>query len=192
MPRPGNAPTGRKSTEQQLLLGQAHDDGAVGVVETEVGKLEHGAAELEGAALFEGLVGQWGIGVLDDLETLLGALVGDDPRPGILERLAAGDVVEVVVAVDQIADRLVADLPDLLDVGGRGLRPAVGDRVGGDDAVVRDHEHRLVVAVAKHVDVVGAFDLGGLVHRALLLGVDGEGGKRPENEQKGLPHADLL
>src|SRR5262249_29872791 len=41
-------------------------------------------------------------------------------------------------------------------------RPAVGDRIGGDHAVVGDDEHRLMVAVAEDVDVVGAVDLFGL------------------------------
>ena len=45
----------------------------------------------------------------------------DDGRASILERLAAGDVVEVVVAVDQVADRRLSDLADLV-VFGRGNR----------------------------------------------------------------------
>ena len=81
---------------------------------------------------------------------------------GVLERLAAGDVVEVVVAVDQVLDRLVGDLLDLVDVLLPAGRPAVGDRIGGDHARIGDDEHRLMVAVAEDVDVVGAVDLGGL------------------------------
>jgi hypothetical protein len=50
-------------------------------------QLEHRAAELEGAALLEGLVGQRRGRVLDLLEALLGALVRDDPRAGVLEGL---------------------------------------------------------------------------------------------------------
>jgi hypothetical protein len=64
-------------------------------------------------------------------------------------------VVEVVVAVDEVLDRLVGDLADFLDVRHRCLRAAVGDRVGGDDACPGHHEHRLVVAVAEDVDVIG-------------------------------------
>ena len=173
--------------EDQLLLRQAHHQVAVGVVEAHVVQLEHGAAELEGAALFEGLVGQRRGRILDLLEALLGALVRDDLRAGVLERLAAGDVVVVVVAVDQVLDRLVGDLLDLLDVGHRRFRPPVGDRVGGDHAVLGDHEHRLVAAVAEDVDAVGAFDLGGLVQRALLR-LDGEAQTAARTKSRELLH----
>jgi hypothetical protein len=106
--------------------------------------------------------------ILDLLEALLRALVRHDLRARVLERLAAGDMVVMVVAVDQILDRLVGDLLDLVDVGHRGLRPPVRDRVGRDHAILRDHEHGLVAAVAEDVDVIGAFDLGGLEKRAIL------------------------
>src|SRR5262249_9721940 len=72
------------------------------------------------------------------------------------------DVVEVMVTVDQILDRLVGDLLYLVDILLPAGRPAVGDRIGGDHAVVGDDEHRLMVAVAEDVDVVGAVDLFGL------------------------------
>ena len=81
---------------------------------------------------------------------------------GVLECLAAGDVVEVVVAVDQVLDRLVGDLLDLVDVGLPAGRPAVGDRIGGDHAGLGDDEDRLMVDVAEDVDVVGALHLGRL------------------------------
>src|SRR5262245_32195627 len=67
-----------------------------------------------------------------------------------------------MVAVDQILDRLVGDLLYLVDILLPAGRPAVGDRIGGDHAVVGDDEHRLMVAVAEDVDVVGAVDLFGL------------------------------
>jgi hypothetical protein len=54
--------------------------------------------------------------VLDLLQALPGARVGNDFCAGVLEGLAAGDVIKVVVAVDQILDRLVGYLLDLLDV----------------------------------------------------------------------------
>src|SRR5262249_29312605 len=87
---------------------------------------------------------------------------------GILERLAAGDVIVVVVAVDQELDRLVGHLLDLGGVVLAAGRPAVGDRIGRDHAVLGDDEHRLMVAVAEYVDVVGAVDLCGLELRALV------------------------
>jgi hypothetical protein len=54
-------------------------------------------------------------------------------------------------------------------------RPPLADRVGGDHARGRDDEHRLMVAVAKDVDVVR--DLGGGERRRsrlLCLRRDGE------------------
>ena len=73
-------------------------------------------------------------GSLSTLEARLRILMRDDRGPRILERLAAGDVVEVVVAVDHVLDRLVGDLLDLLDIGRHRLRTPVADRVGGDHA----------------------------------------------------------
>ena len=95
-------------------------------------------------------------------------LVRDDLGAGILERLAAGDVIEVMVAVHQELDRLVGDLLDLVDVLLAAGWAAVGDGIGRDHAGRRDDEHRLVVAVPEDVDVVGAVDLLGLDLRSLL------------------------
>src|SRR5690242_13189615 len=88
----------------------------------------------------------------------LARLCATTRAPAILEGLAAGDVIEVVVAVDQVADRLVGHLLDLVDVVLHTLRPRVADRIGGDDTVARDDEHRLRAAVAENVDTVGALD----------------------------------
>src|SRR5205085_4289268 len=49
----------------------------------------------------------------------------------------------------------------LVDIVGHAFRPLVADRVGGNDAVLGDDEHRLGAAVAEDVDAVGALDLGG-------------------------------
>ena len=89
----------------------------------------------------------------------------DEGGAGILERLAAGDVVIVAVAVDHVADRRLGDLADFRDVGRHRLRPALADRVGGDHALGRDDEHRLMPLIAKDVDPVGAVDLGGREQR---------------------------
>ena len=86
----------------------------------------------------------------------------DERRAQVLERLAAGDVIVVAVAVDHVLDRLLGDLLDLVDVGRS--RPAAGRRPIGSVAITpawRDDEHRLMALVAEDVDVVGAFDLGG-------------------------------
>src|SRR6516162_1129410 len=95
-------------------------------------------------------------------------LVRDDGGSGVLECLAAGDVVIMMIAVDQIFDWLVRDLLDFIDILLAAVRPAVGDRIRCDYAVLGDYEHRLMVAVAKDVDVLGAVDLRGLDLRPLL------------------------
>jgi hypothetical protein len=74
--------------------------------------------------------------------------------PASLNALAALDVVVMVMAVDQVFDRLVRHLLDLGNVVRAAGRLAVTDRIGGDHAVVGDDEHRLMVAVAEDVDVV--------------------------------------
>jgi len=61
--------------------------------------------------------------------------------------------------------RYFLDFVDVLLATGR---PTVGDRIGCDHAIFGDHEHRLVVAVAEDVDIVGAIDLRRLDLRPLL------------------------
>src|SRR5206468_5988893 len=102
-------------------------------------------------------------------EALARSLVRDERGAGVLERLAAGDVVEVVVTVDHVLDRLARDLLDLVDVGHHRLRTPVADRVGRDHARGRDDEHRLGVSVTENIDVVGAVDLGGRERRRRRL-----------------------
>ena len=121
---------------------------------------QNGPAEGDGPALVAyGLVGQHRMRVSELGEALLGAPMRDDRGASILQGLASGDVIEMVVAVDQILDGLVGDLLDLIDVGLPTCRPPVGDRIGGDDAGTGDNEHRLMVDVAKDVDVIGTLDL---------------------------------
>ena len=79
----------------------------------------------------------------------------DDERAGILERLATRDMVVMMVAVDQVFDRRPRDLANLVDVSLRGLRAQIGNRIGRDDTLGRDDEHRLITAIAENVDVVG-------------------------------------
>ena len=83
-------------------------------------------------------------------------------RASILEGFATGDVVEVVVTVDQVPDRLVGDLFDFVNIRLSASWPAVSDWVGGNHSGVGDDEHRLVIDVAEDVDTVGAFNLGRL------------------------------
>ena len=131
------------------------------MVEADVTQLERRVAERDRPLGIHGLVRQNRVRILQDRQALLGSLVRDDSRASVLEGLAAGDVVEVMVAVDQILDRLARDLLDLVDVGHHRLRAPVADRVGGDHARGGDHEHRLMVAVTEDIDVIGALDLGG-------------------------------
>src|SRR4029453_5769541 len=127
----------------------------------EIAELERGVAERDRPIVAHRCVRQHRVRILDLVEALPGPLVGDDHGARVLERLAAGDVIEMVGAVKQVLDRLARDLLDLVDVGHHGLRAAVADRIGRDHAGRRDDEHGLVVSVAEDVDVVGAVDLGG-------------------------------
>jgi hypothetical protein len=127
--------------EQHLLLGQAHDHGVVGVVEADECQLERGVPERDRAMAVEDFVGHDRVRILDLGETLLRALERDDHRAGVLEGLAPGDVVEVMVAVNEVLDGLVGDFLDLADVSRPAGRPAVPDGVGRDHARRGDHEH---------------------------------------------------
>ncbi|MFK4525334.1 hypothetical protein ABIF90_003315 [Bradyrhizobium japonicum] len=83
----------------------------------------------------------------------------DEGGTEILEGLATGDVVVMVVAVDDVFDRLVGDGLDGVDIGF--CRTQIRDRVGRDHALRRHDEHRLMTAIAEDVDVLGAVDLFG-------------------------------
>src|SRR4051812_9970618 len=95
--------------------------------------------------------------------------VPDDACACVLEGFAASDVIVMMMAVDQILDRLVGHLLDLVDVVLTAGRTSVSDRVGGDHAVLGDDEHRLMSTVTEDIDIVGAIDLGGLDLRPLRL-----------------------
>src|SRR5262245_15507689 len=173
MPRPGIEPTGMVSTTKMIFSRQPNHQVAVGMVGAEIVQLERGVAELDGLFVTDRAVGQRRVRIVELGEPLARILVRDDGGAGVLERLAAGDVIEVVVAVDQVADRRLRDLADFGDVIRPAGGPAIADRVGGDHAVLGDDEYRLMVAVAEDVDAVRAVDLGGLDLRPLgfLLGL---------------------
>jgi len=120
-------------------------------------ELERGAAECDIPLTVDNLVGDDHVIGLERGDAGLGVRVCDKGRAEVFERLAAGDVVEMAVAVNHIFDRRFGHGLDRLDIGLR--RPPLANRVGRDHARGRDDEHRLVVAVAKDIDVVG--DLGG-------------------------------
>ncbi len=130
-------------------------------------QFERSAAEREGLLVADRLVGNDDVGILARGQMGLGVLLGDEGRAHVLERLAAGDMVEVDVAVDHVFDRRLADRLDGVDIGLR--RPPFADRVGRDHAVRRDDEHRLVTHIAEDVDVIGPIDLGGGGRRLLGL-----------------------
>ena len=167
----------RVDDEHDLLLRQPHHQGRVGVVEPEIAQFERRAAELDRLLVADQLVRHDRVRVLQHLQPRGRVLVRDHARAGVLERLAAGDVVEVVVAVDQVFDRLVGDLLDLVDILLPAGRASIGDRIGRDDAVLGDDEHRLMIAIAEDVDAFGAVDLLGFDLRPLRLG-GGRDGER--------------
>ena len=87
------------------------------MIEAEVSQLERGPPKRDRSVVIDSLVGNHRVRVLETLETRLGLFVRDERGTGILERLAASDVVEVVVAIDHVPDRLVRDLLDLFYIG---------------------------------------------------------------------------
>jgi len=92
------------------------------VIGTEIEQFDRGAAERDNSLIAYRLVRQRRVRVFERSQMLRDLLVRDDRGPSVLECLAAGDVIVVMVAVDQIFDRLVGDL---LDLGSSGNR--VGD-----------------------------------------------------------------
>jgi hypothetical protein len=88
------------------------------MVEAEISQLERGAAELDRFVLIDRLIGKHRVRILNALEALFGFLVRHELGAGVLEWLAAGDVVEMVMAVNHVSDRLVGDLLDLVDIVG--------------------------------------------------------------------------
>ena len=105
------------------------------MIETVIAQFERGAAELDDAALVaHGFVRQHGVRVFECGEACLGALMGDHFCARVLERLATGNMVKVVVTIDQILDRLVGDFANLVEIGLPAGGPAIGHRVGGDHA----------------------------------------------------------
>ena len=97
------------------------------MVRAEVVQLERRVPKRDRARGVDRLVRQDRVRIPQREKPLLGPRVRDDRGARILERLAARDVVEVLVAVDQVLDRLARDLLDLVDVGDDSLWAAVPD-----------------------------------------------------------------
>src|SRR5262245_35431450 len=120
-------------------------------------ELERGATERDVPLAADYLVGDDHVVGLKRCNAGLGVRVGDKGRAEVLEWLAAGDVVEMAVAVNDVLDRRLGHGLDRVDIGLG--RPTLADWVGGNHARGRDDEHRLMIAIAKDIDVVR--DLGG-------------------------------
>ena len=117
------------------------------------GQLDAFAADLQAAAVLEGLLGRGPRRVVVAQQELPRLLVPDPGDVAVEQRGGAG-VVGVVVRVDEVGD-LVADAVgggDLIH-GALEVVPDGGRRVEQDDAVRRRQERRLVRAVGDPVEV---------------------------------------
>jgi hypothetical protein len=131
--------------EHGALVGEAHHDQVVRVTAARVDQLHRLATELDGHLVREGDVGHGRWPLLPD-DRALGVVVCDHDR--LLEHLAAGDVVSVIMAVDHVSDGLLEAFLNLVlqPCGGLGV-----DRVRRDDAFGRDQENRNVKVVLEPI-----------------------------------------
>jgi hypothetical protein len=63
--------------------------------------------------------------ILDLFKTFFGSLMRNERGAGVFEGFTTRYMVEVVVTVYHVPDRLIADLLDFLKVSGRRLRPSI-------------------------------------------------------------------
>jgi hypothetical protein len=89
--------------------------------------------------------------ILQSLELHLCVAVGDEHGACLLERGAAGDVIEVMVAVNDVPDRRGGQLSHFREIQGRCRRT---DRIGDDDTRRINHEHRLIAGKFEDVDAI--------------------------------------
>src|SRR6478609_7226927 len=132
-----------------------------------VNEIERRAAKLDRTFAVYHLIGNDEVRGLQLGKPLFGAAMRDDGRALVLEHFAAGSVVVVMVAVDQVLDRRLGDLADLVQIGFCRLRAAIADGIRDNHAGGRHDEHRLMILIAEDVDIIGAVDLGGCEHRLL-------------------------
>jgi hypothetical protein len=85
------------------------------VIEPNVDQLNGCAAEIKRALLIDGLIGQRSGWILQKRQALLRPFVGDDLGAGVLERLATGDMVVVMMFVDQVLYWFDSNLFDLVN-----------------------------------------------------------------------------
>ena len=147
------------------------------------------------AALVEPVAGALVRDLLVLLLVFARAVLGDDDGAGvILERLQAVNVVGVVVAEHDVADRFVGHLADLLQQRPAEARRA--ERIEHDDAVRRDDEAGVrrvaLVAFGRHARMADAVidrragnlaDLQRRIERRVVL--RGGGGRQDRQQQGG-------
>lgn len=154
--------------EQQVALWQQHHEAVVRVVLAGIDQLDLFAAQVDGHVVSEGQVRPRSAGIC--------RLKNFGPREGVTYELrrsgkdaAAGNVVIVVMAVYDIAHRLIGELLDFGFQSGRGIE---ADRVGHDYPIRRDDEDGLMRLMSEEVHIFA--QLGDLISWARLLGGDGE------------------
>src|SRR5262249_25948172 len=130
-------------------------------VTADVDEFKRGTAERDHLLLVYNLVWHYDrveqrVLLFRPLEMSLGIFVCDDDRALILKRFAAGDVIEMGVAIDKIFHWLVGNFLDLSEIGRHCFWTIAADRVGRDHTLRRDDEHGLVTLVAEQIDIIRA------------------------------------
>ena len=149
------------------------------MIQAEIRQLQCGATKCNRPIIVYCLVGNYGMRILEPFKTLFGFLVRDERGAGVLEGLTAGYMVEMMMAVNDVPDRLIRDLLDFVQVSGHRLGPSVAYRIGRDHALLGDDKHCLRAAVTKNINVLGALYFSGRKRRLLLrLGRVGQNGYR--------------
>src|SRR5262245_65705865 len=116
------------------------------MVRVDVDEFKRGTAERDHLLLVYNLVRHYDrveqrVLLFRPLEMSLGIFVCDDDRALILKRFAAGDVIEMGVAIDKILHWLVGNSLDLSEIGRHCFWTIAGDR-GGRYHTLRRHEDR--------------------------------------------------
>ena len=96
---------GIQSTVKMIFSFGAHHQGVVRMVLADVVELERRAAERDVYFKIDNLVRDDDVIRFECGDASLGILVGDKGRAKILEWLAASDVIEMAVAVNDVFDR---------------------------------------------------------------------------------------
>ena len=84
------------------------------MIRSDIRQFQRCSAQCDRPLPVDGFVRDHGMRLVENLQPLLCFRVGDNACPGLFEGLTAGDVIEMVVTGDQVADGSVGDLADLL------------------------------------------------------------------------------